>query len=100
MQKIDQTCRYKFDWGWLDEALPDNGGNSPPVRLGDFIRKVDAAGKVLCQWCGDTINYANRGCAAVCRSTGKGMPENEFFKVQNVNFLQLQGVAPPPPPLL
>ena len=57
LQKIDQTCHYKFDWGWLDEALPDNGGNSPPVRLGDFIRKVDAAGKVLCQWCGDTIKY-------------------------------------------
>ena len=63
-QKIDQMCHYKFDWGWLDEALPDNGGNSPLVRLGDFIQKVDAAGKVLCQWCGNT-NYANRGRAAV-----------------------------------
>ena len=34
-------------------------------KFGDFIRKVDKAGKVLCEWCDDTINYAKRGKAAV-----------------------------------
>ena len=64
VQKNDQTCCYKFDWGWLEE-IPDSVDDTQQVRLGDFIWKVDVAGKVLCQWCGDTINYASRSCAAV-----------------------------------
>ena len=81
LQNIDQTCRYKFDWGWLDEALPDNGGNSPPVRLGDFIRKVDAAGMTCMQ-----INWEGNA-----RKWG-------FFLVQNVNFCSASGSLNSLPP--
>ena len=59
---IDATVRNKFSWKWLEKSVETNGQS---VLLGEFIRKVDQAGKALCTLCNDMINYGSRGCCTI-----------------------------------
>ena len=79
ISEIDRGCRYKFDWGWLDECVEENN------RIGDFIRKVDVAGKVLCEWCNDPINYANRGKLAITAHV-KTKKHQDSAKIRSTNY--------------
>ena len=54
--------KNKFRWAWLENVVTvDLGREQVQVCIGDFIRKIDVAGKALCIFCDDMINYGSRG---------------------------------------
>ena len=79
ISEIDKGCRYKFDWSWLEEMGEDKN------LIGNYIRKVDVAGKVLCEWCDDPINYANRGRQAVIDHS-KTKKHCDNAKIRSTNY--------------
>ena len=55
VRKIDATCRDKFKWEWLED-LDDDG-----VYYSDYVKKLNAAGKVMWSVCKSTITYGSSG---------------------------------------
>ena len=58
----EPEVKNKFRWDWLDNVFTvDLDKEKVQVCVGDFIRKIDVAGKALCIFCNDMINYGSRG---------------------------------------
>ena len=61
----DDGCRYHWKWAWLDEEWQppsvDSKSKPPPVRYGQWIRKLQELGKSYCVICRVELAYANRG---------------------------------------
>ena len=55
VRKIDATCRDKFKWEWLED-LDDDG-----VYYSDYVKKLNAAGKVMWSVCKSTVTYSSSG---------------------------------------
>ena len=68
VREIDAGLKNKFRWDWFDRKVtitPVDGKHEPvSVTIGDFVKKLDVAGKALCTVCDDVVNYGSRGLKA------------------------------------
>lgn len=55
VREIDDACRDKWKWEWLE--MSDDTGNF----LSDYIRKLNSAGKATCIICNCVISYGKSG---------------------------------------
>ncbi|XP_061735326.1 uncharacterized protein LOC133538062 isoform X1 [Nerophis ophidion] len=66
VKDIDKHVKNKFRWDWMERTITDIVGKKEvTILFGDFIRKIDRPGKVLCTWCQDNIEYGSRGFKAL-----------------------------------
>lgn len=62
VKEIDKIVKNKFRWEWLEKEVATKIGQKTVKHLfSNFVRKIDHAGKALCTWCKDTLDYGGRG---------------------------------------
>ena len=119
VKEIDAGVKNVFKWEWMEFEVDGQ-------MLGQFIRKLFAAGKAHCTLCQKEINYASRGRKALeshcqmkihldkikTRETNYSLPGESnvlFLSSSVIFFIQLRvdikflttlphPLSPPPPP--
>lgn len=92
--EIDKDVKNKFKWEWLDKTVKldvkiGKQTQSASETLASCIKKSDIAGKALCVYCNDLINYGFRGCIALVEHATKVKKHAE--NVSNQNEQQQRG---------
>ena len=54
-RKIDEACKNKWKWSWLEEK--DVNGD----YLSAYVRKINVSGSAFCIYCNKTLVYGNTG---------------------------------------
>lgn len=68
LKEVEKAIGNKFSWAWLERPVTVIlAGDNVTTKLGDYMKKVDVPGKVLCQWCDELIKYGSKGSIALVR---------------------------------
>ncbi|KAM9424389.1 uncharacterized protein KZ484_001126 isoform 2-T2 [Pholidichthys leucotaenia] len=86
IKEIDKIVKNKFRWDWLEKEIATDVGKKTVTNLfSDFIRKVDCAGKAICTWCYDTIDYGGRGFKSL-ESHARSRKHVQEVKSRSTNY--------------
>ena len=91
VSEIDKDVKNKFKWEWLEKIVKFDmkiGKQTQNVSepLANFIKKSDIAGKALCVYCNDLINYGSHGCIALMEHATKVKKHAENVSLRRSNY--------------